>query len=241
MKNIFTILIILVFSVKSLAQSSCTKAMSSFDFETKKRIIQSQTTDANKFRFAKELIETNCLVTLQVKEISGVFQDDMTRLEFAKTAYQITIDKNNFYDVYNTFAYFSTVFMLHDYVVSQRVNATSINPSPVNPNPKNPNNLPNNACKVSELEMTDIKKAIDKESFNNTKITIAKNLIRTKKCFTVSQIREVLQLISFEESKLEIAKYAYDFTTDKEKYMTIVDDFSFFSSKDSFTAFVQSK
>jgi hypothetical protein len=131
--------------------------------------------------------------------------------------------------------------MLHDYVVSQRANATSINPSPVNPNPKNPNNLPNNACKVSELEIADIKKAIDKESFNNTKITIAKNLIRTKKCFTVSQIREVLQLISFEESKLEIAKYAYDFTTDKEKYMTIVDDFSFFSSKDSFTAFVQSK
>ena len=89
--------------------------------------------------------------------------------------------------------------------------------------------------------MTDIKNTINNSSFDNTKITLGKQVIAAKKCFTVGQIKEILGLYSFESSKLEVAKYAYDYCSDKSNYYQVNDVFSFSSSKDDLTKYLLGK
>ena len=45
----------------------------------------------------------------------------------------------------------------------------------------------------------------------------------------------------FEETKLEFAKYAYDFCTEKNKYYMVGDKFSFSSSKDELNEYLEGK
>jgi hypothetical protein len=40
---------------------------------------------------------------------------------------------------------------------------------------------------------------------------------------------------------MEIAKFAYDYTTDKENYVKIADSFTFSNDKDEFLRFLKSK
>lgn len=51
-----------------------------------------------------------------------------------------------------------------------------------------------------------------------------------KKCFTVSQIKSIVKTMSFENDKLEVAKYAYDYCIDKQNYYQLSDVFDFSSS-----------
>jgi hypothetical protein len=99
----------------------------------------------------------------------------------------------------------------------------------------------NNTCVVSSDEMKDIKNTINNSSFDNSKLTVAKQAISAKKCFTVNQIKEILGLFDFESSKLELAKYAYDYCIDKSNYYLVNDLFSFSSSKDDLTKYIQGK
>jgi hypothetical protein len=51
----------------------------------------------------------------------------------------------------------------------------------------------------------------------------------------------MVTLMAFESAKLELAKYAYDFCTDKPDYYTIADALSFASSKEDLMNFIGSK
>ena len=56
-----------------------------------------------------------------------------------------------------------------------------------------------------------------------------------------SQVKEVMGLFSFEESKLEFAKFAYDRTTDKNNYYIVNDAFDFEASIEALDNYIKSK
>ena len=82
------------------------------------------------------------------------------------------------------------------------------------------------------------KQTLKNESFDATKQTIAKQVISTN-FFTSTQVREIIQQFNFENSKLEIAKYAYKYTIDKGSYFLLNDAFNFSSSKDELMRYIQ--
>ena len=51
----------------------------------------------------------------------------------------------------------------------------------------------------------------------------------------------MLDCFDFEPSKLEIAKFAYEHTFDREKYFVVNEAFSFDNSKTELSRYIQSK
>ncbi|MCB9015857.1 MAG: DUF4476 domain-containing protein [Lentimicrobiaceae bacterium] len=356
--SLITLLIVFsAFFTNAQRPHHCDVPIADHIFRQKYKSISMQPTEERKLQVAKAIAVNNCLSVEQVKSMASLFIDDFNRLELAKTAWLSVVDKENFYFVYDEFAYFSTVFMLHDYVksmeehphdyippyeppvsmnfpafdypgyegyhgpsncnypiredefirlamqvkannsegsrmllltqitgnnclsVSQAMKFASLlvseanrleffkaaiysifdlnnlpygtqlfvysahkaaynnlisNPMPA-PGPENP------PCIVHPDEFGQIKESISKESFNTTRLTLAKQIIRSKKCFSVFQVTEMVKLISFEDTRLELAKFAYDFTTDRENYYKVADAFSFSRTKEELMKFLESK
>ena len=93
---------------------------------------------------------------------------------------------------------------------------------------------------MSGSEFSDAKKSIEEKSFEETKATMAKQIGRDR-CFTVDQVKEVMSVFSFEDTKLDFAKYAYDRTYDIGNYYKVNDAFSFESSIDDLNKYVGSR
>lgn len=354
-KNAILFILILPMSLIAQVRHNCTTPISNFEFSQKISIINTKHGDAQKLNVAKKIALNNCLSTEQVKRIAENFQDDYNRLAFVQAAYKNTTDKDNFYEVYNSFTYFSTVFRLHDFVAEQkkgRNTAFNINnttklkfPNLQYPNfrtyygktgcknittnddfmkvannvfnqkdenkkialinnylytkcftteqvmkltsllkneynrmnflkkaykkiydPGNyqhtlqllksnnyrqqieniyatnssssNNNIP---CEVKENDFADVKKRINKENFTNTKLNLAKQIIRSKKCFKSKQVVELVKLFKYSDAQMDIAKFSYDYTTDKNNYYIVADVFSFRSDKDKLLRYIKQK
>ncbi len=73
------------------------------------------------------------------------------------------------------------------------------------------------------------KKSIAAKDFEDTKMTLAKQ-ITSGNCLSAEQIRGIMKLFGFEQTKLDYAKYAYDHCTDKSNYFKVNDAFQFDNS-----------
>lgn len=365
MRKIILVQLISLICLAGYSQN-CNAPVSSIAFQQKVSQLSSLKNDQQRLARASEFVETNCLLTYQVKQIAELFGDDITRLSFVENAYRTTFDKENFYDVYDVFAYFSSVMRLHDFISAnnQRDNRPPVNPSgynePVYSFPKY--NYPsykiykettlckepvsdelflklisnllsqpddevkvalavqlaeNNCltveqimkvgsliskeqkrldylkrtynytydignyeyndqlfsdatyhdefksfvhqqrgrghdqrrdehsgepiCRVSDQEFADITVSIKNQTFNNTQLNLAKQIVKTKQCFTTLQIKQLIDIFTFEDSKLEMAKYCYPYCTDRNNYYKINDCFTFSSSVDALTNFISSQ
>jgi hypothetical protein len=88
------------------------------------------------------------------------------------------------------------------------------------------------SCKtvVDSTEFVKFKNNISLQDFDDAKITIISNSLETK-CFSCEQIKTLLELFSFEEDKISIAKKAYGHVFDPHKFEVIYTVFEFDSSK----------
>jgi hypothetical protein len=91
---------------------------------------------------------------------------------------------------------------------------------------------------MSTRDFEQVKAQIKKEWFENNRITSAKVII-DKSNFTAQQVKELVLLFTFENNKLEVAKYAYRKTVDKQNYFQVSDALQFKSSKDELNRFIR--
>jgi hypothetical protein len=89
-------------------------------------------------------------------------------------------------------------------------------------------------------DFSDLKKTIASKTFEDTKMTIAKQVVG-QQCLFTSQVKEILQLFTFEESKLDFAKYAWTYTYDRGNYFKVNDVFTFETSTEELNAYIQSQ
>jgi hypothetical protein len=104
---------------KSL-KTGCESPMASLDFAESKKTIVSQASDSTKMIAAEKVINANCLLTAQVKEIMVLFTKDITRLHFAKEAYSHTSDLSNYNDLEDTFTSEEGKKDLKDFIKNSR-------------------------------------------------------------------------------------------------------------------------
>lgn len=357
-KTLPLLLILLMFQAFVLAQPArhCQVAIPDQVFRQKMRSVDLQKTDEGRLQVATSITAQHCLSSDQVSAMAGLFNDDGFRLQFAESAWRNTVDKENFYMVYDAFAYFSAVFMLHDYVLemkshphdylppidpqislnfpaynypawevyrgptncaqpmgedefndlarqvaatgsetnrqtllsqiahnycmsaAQSVKFASLLQSEPNrldffreaiysiydlqnmgfgailfshiPNkgaynqivakPQPPQQTPSGPpCQVSPNDFAQIKQSIEKESFNNTKLTLAKQIVRSHQCFTVNQIKALTRLFEFEEARYEFAEFAWDYTIDRQSYYQVAEVFSFRTTREKLMKFIE--
>lgn len=92
------------------------------------------------------------------------------------------------------------------------------------------------AMDVQSFEM--LKRALGRESFEKTRLEIARQTI-DRNNFSSKQVREMALLFAFEDNKLDLARYAYGKTVDKNNYFIVNDVFSFSRSKEELAEYIR--
>lgn len=100
-------------------------------------------------------------------------------------------------------------------------------------------NRNNSGRTLSDDEFDGVLNNISRERSENNMMKSATQIINTN-YFSSEQVKEMLQLFSFENNKLELAKLAYDKTVDQRNYFVVNDVFSYGSSKEELTRYIRS-
>jgi hypothetical protein len=93
---------------------------------------------------------------------------------------------------------------------------------------------------MTDTDFRDLEQSISTKKFEDSKLTIAKQVLRDR-CLFVSQVKRVLTQFTFEESKLEFAKYAYDYTYDIGNYFKVNDVFTFETTIEELDAYIRTR
>lgn len=96
----------------------------------------------------------------------------------------------------------------------------------------------NNSNVMSAREFHSVKEQILKEWFENNRLISVKVII-DKNQFTTQQVKELMQLFTFENNRLEVAKYAYCKTVDQRNYYQLNEALTFSSSKEELARFLR--
>jgi len=81
---------------------------------------------------------------------------------------------------------------------------------------------------------------LKKQAFEDSRLKTAKQIVAVN-CLNVDQIIQIANLFSFEDNRLEFAKYAYDFCIEPRNYFKVNGIFSFSSNADELSEYVQSR
>ncbi|MBI2968557.1 MAG: DUF4476 domain-containing protein [Bacteroidetes bacterium] len=92
---------------------------------------------------------------------------------------------------------------------------------------------------VNEAKFRDMKNSIASKSFEDSKLQIAKQITQSN-CIIAQQVKEIMMLFSFENTRLDFAKFAYPYTFDIGNYYKVNDAFQFESSIDELNDYIQS-
>jgi len=95
------------------------------------------------------------------------------------------------------------------------------------------------AMAMNNGDFEEAKRTVAANGFDETRLSTAKQ-IASSNCLNTNQIAALIKIFGFEESKLDFAKYAYDFCVDRNNYFKIANSFSFESSKTELNNYLQS-
>lgn len=92
---------------------------------------------------------------------------------------------------------------------------------------------------MSSRDFESAKASIRGQSFEDNKLSTAKTIANSN-CLTAEMVKDICGLFSFEESKLDFAKFAYARCTERSRYFIVNDVFSFSSSTEELNSYIAS-
>jgi hypothetical protein len=177
-------------------------AMSATSFENLRTTLRQEKFTSSKMVIIRQALRDNFFTTDQVKQLAQQFSFEDDKLQIAKLAYNRTVDKANYHLLYSIFSYSSSKEDLAKYIMDNGGSGDdTYTVKPV----------------VGTEDFNRIKSRLQASFSDNTRLGIARQSIDNY-YFSAEQIREMVQIFPFEASKLEIAKYAYGKTVDKNNY-----------------------
>ncbi|MBE7499321.1 MAG: DUF4476 domain-containing protein [Verrucomicrobiales bacterium] len=199
------------------------------ELESRLRRLEAAGSDLEQLDAARSLLSRHAVSSLQVKALARKIRSEEARLEFALAAYPRTVDPENFYEVYDAFQSFSKVFRLHDRIgrlsPGEGPPAGGMVPAP-----------------LSKAEWAELLRVVRKESFDNTRLAIARQVVAgARGRITSRQVREMLSSFTFEDGRLELAKVAYDSVVDPWNYHVVYDAFTFAANREKLVKYLESR
>lgn len=105
----------------------------------------------------------------------------------------------------------------------------------------NRNNIPPRGLSAMDQQsFDDAKRSIAGSTFEETKLSTAKTIIGANYVST-NQVMEICRMFSFENTKLDFAKFAYDRTVDQQNYFKVGGVFDFDHSKKTLNDYIMQK
>jgi hypothetical protein len=91
---------------------------------------------------------------------------------------------------------------------------------------------------MTNNDFAQAKESLRREWFENTRLETAKQVI-DRNYFTSQQVKEIVLLFTFENNRLDIAKYAFGKTVDKGNYFIVNDAFTFNNNKEALKEYIR--
>jgi len=207
---------------------NCSAPISEAIFEGIAQRVRTTTVMPNKLNLARQAVQNNCLSVSQAMRLVSLVPEG-SRLELLRNAYP------NIFDVENLPAA-SQVF---DVRSNQDQWQAFLSQSGVGSSPANP---VSNNCEVSASEHNTFLTTLRREISDFSRMNVMKN-IADGHCFTVEQVRSIVKLYGSDSSRLEAAKYLYDYTVPNEKrqYFAVANDLTFSSNRTELSNFLAQK
>ncbi|HBS88446.1 MAG: hypothetical protein A2W91_14960 [Bacteroidetes bacterium GWF2_38_335] len=96
------------------------------------------------------------------------------------------------------------------------------------------------AAPMAESDFQAAKQSVASRDFEDSKLGIARQ-VATNNCLYASQVKELMKLFSFEDTRLEFAKFAWSHTYDIGNYFMVNDAFDFESSSKELDEYINRK
>jgi inosine/xanthosine triphosphate pyrophosphatase family protein len=252
MKILITSLFLILPFIGLFAQNAT--PLSEAEFEVHRAAIEGQSFDSKRLIKAKELSDAQYLQVGQIEAILKGFSLEGNKLAYAKYAYSTTLDAENFPDLIALFRLSTSKEDLKNFlskralpvvpkvaekelvveeevtIVTEELVETTSTTVKVRTGPSPMDDPSFNAAK----------RAVSEESFESAKLRRVKQISDANYLLS-SQVKELLDLLSFESSKLEYAKHAYDKTYDQANYDVVKEGLRHSKSKETITAFLKNK
>ncbi len=106
-------------------------------------------------------------------------------------------------------------------------------------NDRNQETPTNQGCIVTDREFAAILEKAQNLSFDNEKLNYMSSAIKSKKCFKTSQIRQMIELLTFDKDKLPLLRTGYANVIDKDNYFDLEDTLDFMDSKRQFKSMLK--
>ncbi|MCB9336368.1 MAG: DUF4476 domain-containing protein [Flavobacteriales bacterium] len=90
---------------------------------------------------------------------------------------------------------------------------------------------------MTDTDFAKAKQSIEAKDFSESRLTLAKQIANSN-CLRAEQVKQIMELFDFENTKLEFAKYAYSRTYDIGNYYQVNDAFDFESSVDELNEYI---
>jgi hypothetical protein len=104
-------------------------------------------------------------------------------------------------------------------------------------NYNNADDIRRRAEPMQDQAFASLTETLKRESFESTRLKLARQ-VTEQHYFTSAQVRSLLQLFTFEESRLDLAKYMYGITIDRENYFQLYNVFTYSASKEELAAYM---
>lgn len=200
---------------------SCPRAMNPSNFNNLRNQVSTQTDDRQK---ASAILNAanQCMTTQQCVSIVEYIRDENIRLDVMKRLYPLVFDVENYTQAANALsANYRTQFL----AFLQNPTATpTANAQPI---------------ALAEIDFTNFLNSVRKQSFEKDKDNYVRTYMKTAYMNT-AQIKQVLNLLSFDATKLDLAKFLFDRCIDKQNYFQVADELQFSSSKNELNDYVKS-
>jgi hypothetical protein len=205
-------------------------ALPELQFQEQLRSLERVGNAVEQARQAGRWMRERWLSCQQVKAIAKTIAHEDARFDFAVAAYPRTVDPENFYEVYDAFTSYSKVFRLHDQI--QRMRAPSPLPGQQPPVVQQP---------ITDEAFADMLRALRAEAMEDTKKSLARQMLAGRPRFLSRQIRDVVKVFTFDDARLEIAQYAYDAALDPENYYLVSQALTFSDRRESLARYIESR
>ena len=93
---------------------------------------------------------------------------------------------------------------------------------------------------VNSQRFNSMLNSIEEQTFSNSKLLVAKQIIRSN-CITVNHLVRIAKLFTFDDNKLALAKYAYDYVYDVDNYYKFNSVFDFDKNIRELDNFIRNK
>jgi hypothetical protein len=181
--------------------------------------------------------ENNYFTTSQARQLIQSVNSEAYRLEFAKSAYPKITDPVNASQLYDLFNSQSNRDALSAYITSYNNNNPGYNNNGYGYN----NNTNQYKTAMSDADFNVIMQNVKKQWLPGAKMSALSDAFNnTNNYFTTYQAKQLIQLVSDEDNRLQLAKSAYRNIVDPSNFTQLYDLFTTQARKDALANYVSS-